>query len=155
MLLYLSYNLHNIINWIKLKPFLPRWGLHLYLWSVIAVFPFWIAEIYFNFAYHNHLGGHEHFRQIRPFEALFREPWWIFTTIYLVYIIKRCYNLSIDRLVRLEPRFAMLMASIALSLAFIIADVVETARNSSFVGRNPFWKVCEAIIRSLYWQHNF
>lgn len=96
--------------------------------------------MYLNFSYNNDLGN-QHFRQVRPWEALFREPWWIFTTLYLVYIIKRCYNLSLFKLITRNPRFGMLMISMAMSVAFAIADIVETALNSSCVGKNPFWKV--------------
>ncbi|KAL3482564.1 hypothetical protein BJX62DRAFT_245786 [Aspergillus germanicus] len=75
--LYISYNLHNIINWMKVKPLLSRWGSRIYIATVVLAIPFWIAEIYLNFAYNNHLGN-DAFRQIRPWEALFREHFAVF-----------------------------------------------------------------------------
>ena len=144
VLLYLSYNVHNIVNWVKIKRFLPRWGSLIYICTIIIVFPFWISQMYLNFAYFNDLGN-AHFRQTRPWEAIFREPWWIFTTCYLVYIIHRCYDFSLFQLVRLSPRFCMLMVAMALSIGFIIADIVDTAINSAYGGRNPFWKVCPTL----------
>lgn len=82
---------HNVITWIKIKPFLPRWGSLLYIGTVILVFPYWISEMYLNFQYNNDLGN-THFQQTRPWEALARDPWWIFTSGSLIYIIKREYG---------------------------------------------------------------
>lgn len=148
VLLYLSYNLHNLVNWIKIKPFLARWGALLYLSTIIFVFPYWISQMYLNFAYNNDLGD-AHFRQTRPWEAIFREPWWIFTSIYLVYVIHRCYRFTFFQLVRLSSRFCMLMIAILFSVGFIITDIVDAATNPSYGGRNPFWKVCSIFVSFL------
>lgn len=139
--LYLSYNLHNVITWMKNKPFLPKWGSLLYIGTIILAFPYWIAEMYFNFEYNNDLGS-SHFRQTRPWETLARDPWWIFTSCSLIYIIKREYELGVFELIRASPRFGILIMTISLSLIFIIADVVETATHASQNdGINPYWKV--------------
>jgi hypothetical protein len=140
-LLYLSYNLHNVINWIKNKPFLPRWGSYCYIGTIFLAFPYWISEMYLNFQYFNNLGNF-HFRQTRPWEALVRDPWWIFTSCSLIYVIKRSYGLGVIELIRASPRFGVLMMTILFSIAFIIADVVNTATNDSNCdGKNPYWKV--------------
>ncbi|KAL2831447.1 hypothetical protein BDW59DRAFT_182115 [Aspergillus cavernicola] len=139
-LLYISYNIHNVVNWIKVKPFLPKWGSRLYIITVILAWPYWIAEIYLNFSYNNDLGTGA-FQQTRPWEALFREPWWIFTSLYLVYVVKRCYGIGICQLVYSSVRFGILIASMAISIAFVITDIVEVAVFPECAGKNPFWKL--------------
>lgn len=142
VLLYISYNLHNIVNWIKIKPFLGKRSSCLYIGSVALAWPYWVAEMYLNFAYNNDLSGGEWFPKTRPWEALCREPWWIFTTIFLVVTIKRSYSCGILDLVRTSTRFGVLLSSMALSIAFIVTDVVTLIVVSSpCAGENPFWKV--------------
>ncbi|KAI9807259.1 MAG: hypothetical protein M1833_000002 [Piccolia ochrophora] len=139
--LYLSLYLHNIIGWIKNKPFLPPWGSKLYIGTVIMVFPFWVAEMYFNFQYFNNLGD-DHFQNTRPWEALLRDPWWIFTTSSLIYVIKNQYNFGLIELVKLSPRFGVLMLSMFLSIAFVLTDVIVTAgKLMPNKGVNPYWKL--------------
>lgn len=141
VLLYISYNLHNVINWIKVKPFLNRWGSWLYIGTVILVWPYWIAEMYFNFEYNNNLGD-ETFVHTRPWEALCREPWWLFTTGFLIFTIRRSYTYKIKDLVRRSAKFGILLFVMALSLCLIVADIVTVIVVSSpCAGENPFWKV--------------
>lgn len=145
--LYASYNLHNVINWIKVKPFLGRWGSLLYIGTVILAAPYWIAETYFNFVYNNNRAGGRWFPKVRPWEALCREPWWLFTSCYLIFTIKRSYNCSILRLVRTSGKFGVLMFSMAASIAFIFADIITLITLSSpCAGENPFWKVCMLVM---------
>jgi hypothetical protein len=55
----------------KNKPFLSTRGSRIYIGTVILAQPYWIFEIYANFAYFN--GGNRHFfHWSRPFEAVFR-----------------------------------------------------------------------------------
>ncbi|KAI9675369.1 MAG: hypothetical protein M1817_001273 [Caeruleum heppii] len=139
--LYLSWYLHNIVAWMKNKPFLPRWGSLLYICSVIFVFPYWIAEMYLNFQYFNALGD-DHFNNTRPWEALARDPWWIFTTCDLIYIIKREYNFGLFELIRASPRFGVLILSMFLSIVFLVTDVAVTAAHvGGPSGINPYWKL--------------
>lgn len=142
VLLYISYNLHNIINWIKIKPFLGPIGHWIYLGTLILVWPYWIAECYFLFQYNNNLGSN-YFVHLRPWEFLCREPWWLFTTGYLIYIIKRAYDCSIVELVRTSGKFLILLLSMALSIGFVVADVVIVmVIDTPCRGKNPVWKVC-------------
>ncbi|KAE8306332.1 hypothetical protein BDV41DRAFT_570026 [Aspergillus transmontanensis] len=138
--LYISYNLHNIINWMKVKPFLSRWGSRIYIGTVVLAIPFWIAVIYLNFAYNNHLGN-DAFRQIRPWEALFREPWWIFTSFYLIFSIKQSYGFGVLELVRASAKLGVLLTAMTISIVFIIVDIVEVAVFPECAGRNPYWKL--------------
>jgi hypothetical protein len=49
-----SWSLHNVIAWMKLKPFLSKWWSRFFIGTVILVQPYWIVEIYANFTYfHN------------------------------------------------------------------------------------------------------
>lgn len=65
-----SWSLHNVIAWMKNKPFLSRRVSLIYICTVIAVQPYWVIEIYANFAYFNNFNTI--FLHTRPFEALFR-----------------------------------------------------------------------------------
>ena len=71
MLLFISYQLHNVVSWVKIKPFLPRWGYLTFIITLIAVQPFWVVETWDNFAYFNNLGNDANIKT-RPWEALFR-----------------------------------------------------------------------------------
>ena len=141
--LYLSYNLHNVVAWMKTKPFLPRWGSLLYIGTILLVFPYWVAEMYFNFAYFNL--GDQYFQRTRPWEALARDPWWLFTSCFLIYVIKRDYDLGVVELIRASPRFAILITCICASLAFIIVDVIVTAAGG-LSSVNPYWKVSPDLV---------
>lgn len=46
--LNISWSLHNVIAWIKNKPFLTRWGSIFYISTVIMVQPYWVLEIVAN-----------------------------------------------------------------------------------------------------------
>ncbi|THC90218.1 hypothetical protein EYZ11_010318 [Aspergillus tanneri] len=68
--LNLSYTLHNVIAWFKIKPFLPRWGIWVYLVTLLLAQPYWVLEIYANFVFFN---KHDLlFLKTRPLEPLFR-----------------------------------------------------------------------------------
>ena len=72
------------------------------------------------------------------------DPWWIFTTINLFYNIVRRYEFGIIELIKVSPRFGILLAAMLLSVAFIVADICSvTAVFSSSLpeGINPFWKL--------------
>lgn len=68
-----SWTLHNVIAWMKSRPFLGRRGNFIYIGTVALVQPYWILEIYANFAYFNTDGDRSRlFTSTRPYEALFR-----------------------------------------------------------------------------------
>jgi hypothetical protein len=69
--LIISWSLHNVIAWMKNRPFMSRGRSLFYIWTIVLAQPYWAAEIYANFAYFNNisLGAYE---KIRPWEALFR-----------------------------------------------------------------------------------
>ncbi|KAG9255685.1 uncharacterized protein F5Z01DRAFT_552465 [Emericellopsis atlantica] len=138
--LYVSYNIHNVVAWIKIKPFLPRWGGRFFIFSLVAVQPYWVLEVYANFAYFNHL-GQSWFEWTRYFEPLARDPWWIFTTVKLVLVIRQNYEYSILGLVRTSPRFGIMLLCMLLSIVFVVIDVVATALISAQSGINPYWRL--------------
>ena len=51
--LYASYVLHNVIAWMKIRPFLSRRLSLLFIGTVCLTIPFWILETYGNFIYYN------------------------------------------------------------------------------------------------------
>lgn len=137
-----SWSLHNVIAWMKIKPFLSRPISLLYIWTVILAQPYWVVEIYANFAYFH--GHNRLFERTRPWEALCRDPWWIFTTVALFWTIKTQYEMSLNEIIRISPRFGVMMGSMIISIVFIILDIcsVTGAFSSSLpVGINPFWKL--------------
>ncbi|KAF7507089.1 hypothetical protein GJ744_010902 [Endocarpon pusillum] len=137
-----SWSLHNVIAWLKNKPFLSRRVSLIYIGTVILVQPYWVLEIYANFTYFHDINTV--FLKTRPVEALFRDPWWIFTTISLFYNIKTRYDLSLPQIVRLSPRFAVMLGAMVLSICFLVVDICSvTGRLASSlpVGINPFWKL--------------
>ena len=68
--LNMSWSMHNVVAWMKSKPFLSRRISWLYIGTVILVQPYWVLEIYANWAYFNNFN--KLFVHTRPFEALFR-----------------------------------------------------------------------------------
>ncbi|KAJ9613345.1 hypothetical protein H2200_003287 [Cladophialophora chaetospira] len=137
-----SWWLHNVIAWMKLRPFLNRTGSRLFIGTVILVIPYWIVEIYANFTYFHNVN--KIFLKTRPWEALCRDPWWILAACLLMYNIKTKYDLSLSQIIRISPRFAVMLGAMVLSICFIILDVlsVTSALKSALpVGINPFWKL--------------
>lgn len=164
ILLNASWSLHNVIAWIKNKPFLPRWGSVFYISTVILVQPYWVLEITANLYVSRFTileittltlcqslyfsGQSRLFVYTRPYEALFRDPWWIFTVLSLLYNIKTRYEFGYIELMRVSPRFALLLATMLIGIAFIIVDVLavtHVVKGSGLPdGINPFWKMAFA-----------
>lgn len=68
----------------------------------------------------------------------------MFTTVSLFYTIKREYNFGLWELVFISPRFGIMLASMCLSIAFIVVDtcsVLNAFSDSLPQGIEPFWKV--------------
>ena len=139
----MSWSLHNVIAWIKNKPFLPRWGSVLYITTVILVQPYWVLEIAANFLYFSDTSNL--FTYTRPYEAHFRDPWWIFTVLSHLYNIRTRYEFGYYELMRVSPRFAVLIGAMLMSIGFIIVDILAVTRVISGAGLpdgiNPFWKL--------------
>ncbi|KAF1363894.1 hypothetical protein EJ07DRAFT_101433 [Lizonia empirigonia] len=138
-----SWSLHNVIAWMKIKPFLSKPVSYLYIGSIILVQPYWVAEIYANFAYFH--GVNTIFLRTRPWEALCRDPWWIITTVYLFWIIKTQYEMGLKEILRISPRFAIMLLAMILSMVFILLDILCVTGAIRFsglaTGINPFWKL--------------
>lgn len=171
--LNISWSLHNVIAWMKSKPFLTRNWSMFYIITVALVQPYWAVEIYANFTYFNNMN--DWFLKTRPYEALFRynlalailsplpqltqpgsDPWWLFTTALLFYQIMTHYRTPLTILVVISPRFGVLTVSMFLSIVFIVLDIISVTggfRNSLPEGLNPFWKLafvfkclCDSIV---------
>lgn len=140
--LNISWWLHNVIAWMKLRPFLSKTVSRIFIGTVILVVPYWVTEIYANFAYFHNVNTL--FLRTRPWEALCRDPWWIAAAIFLIYNIKTKYDLTLLQIVRISPRFAVMLVAMALSIIFIVLDVLSVTNAFSSVlptGINPFWKL--------------
>ena len=101
--------------------------------------PYWVLETWANFQYHNHLGSRI-FDTTRLLEPLFRDPWWVFTTVKLVMAIRENYEFTIPGLVRTSPRFGIMLLCLLLSIIFLVTDVIFMIVVSKRGGMNPFWK---------------
>ncbi|CAE6995434.1 hypothetical protein P3342_000113 [Pyrenophora teres f. teres] len=141
-LLFISYFLHNVVSWLKIRPFLPRWGSRLFIISLLCAQPFWFVEAWSNFAYFNQLKvGSDVNLRTRPWEALLRDPWWIFTTWKLIYSIKKTYAFSIWTLICINRRFGVMLVCMLLSIIFLVTDVVVSAAKITVTsGINPYWR---------------
>ncbi|EXJ94144.1 hypothetical protein A1O1_02537 [Capronia coronata CBS 617.96] len=140
--LNISWSLHNVIAWMKLRPFLSRTVSRLFIGTVILAQPYWVVEIYANFTYFHNINTI--FLRTRPWEALCRDPWWILAACLLIYNIKTKYDLTVTQIIRISPRFAVMLGAMVLSICFIVLDVlsVTSALKSVLpVGINPFWKL--------------
>ncbi|PNS15437.1 Sexual differentiation process protein isp4 [Sphaceloma murrayae] len=138
-----SWTMHNVIAWMKNKPFLSRKASLIYICSVIAVQPYWIVEMVAAFLYFNNYNNL--FTHTRPWEALFRDPWWIFTSASLLWNIKCRYDFSLLELVRVSPRFGVLLIAMVISIIFIVIDILSVTHviygRGSPDGINPYWKL--------------
>lgn len=65
-----SWCLHNVISWMKLKPFLSKTVSRLFIGTILLSFPYWVVEIYANFTYFHNINTV--FLKTRPWEALCR-----------------------------------------------------------------------------------
>ncbi|KAK2753703.1 hypothetical protein FQN55_000066 [Onygenales sp. PD_40] len=140
--LNMSWSLHNLIAWMKNRPFLSKNVSIFYIGSVILVQPYWVLEIYANFTYFNNIN--KIFEKTRPFETLFRDPWWIYTTCNLFWVIKSQYDFTLFELVRESPRFGVMLLSMCLSIVFLVVDlmsVLHVFEGALPTGINPFWKL--------------
>ncbi|KAJ4371382.1 hypothetical protein N0V83_004599 [Neocucurbitaria cava] len=136
----MSYFLHNVVAWLKIRPFLPQWGSRVFIISLLCVQPFWVVEAWSNFYYFNSLGSNVN-EKTRPWEALFRDPWWIFTTWRLFYAIKKTYGFKLWGLLKINARFGVMLICMVLSIAFLLTDVAVTAAHlSANSGINPYWR---------------
>lgn len=68
--LNVSWALHNVISWMKIRPFLSRKVSIFYVVTMVLCWPYWVLEIYANFTYFNNIN--DIFLKTRPLEPLFR-----------------------------------------------------------------------------------
>lgn len=68
--LILSWSLHNLIAWIKVRPLIGRKTSFFFISTLALIQPYWVMEMYANFTYFNNLG--DVYLKIRVFEALCR-----------------------------------------------------------------------------------
>ncbi|KAL5605072.1 hypothetical protein FOVSG1_005219 [Fusarium oxysporum f. sp. vasinfectum] len=137
--LIISWNLHNVIAWMKNKPFLSKRNNAIYIGTIVLVQPYWVLEIYANFIYFNTPDNHL-FASTRPLEAVCRDPWWIFTAINLFWNIIYRYEFRPLEIIRISPRFGLLLLSMSLSIIFIIVDLLSVTPVIPIGYINPFWK---------------
>ncbi|KAL4953305.1 hypothetical protein BDW69DRAFT_200261 [Aspergillus filifer] len=139
----MSWSLHNVIAWMKNRPFFSKKVSMIYVATVVLVQPYWVLEIYANFTYFNNIN--KVFERMRPLEPLFRDPWWVYTTLSLSYTIKKEYSFSLTELISISPRFGIMLGAMCLSFAFVIVDacsVLGVFKSANLPkGLQPFWKL--------------
>lgn len=134
-LLYCSYFTHNVVAWWKIRPFftgdqasfgitLSRWVTRIYLGTLALTIPPLIFQIYNNFRFFNNIS--QMYEQVRPYESLMRDPWWIFSNLTFFHVIRKVYSLNAFRLVRKSPRFGILLVSMLCAITFTIMDILAS-----------------------------
>ena len=64
--------------------------------------------------------------------------------VLLVWNIKSKYDLTVTQIIRISPRFAVMLGAMLLSICFIFLDILSVTSvlgNSLPTGINPFWKL--------------
>jgi hypothetical protein len=77
-------------------------------------------------------------------DATRSDPWWIFTTLSLFYNIKSRYDFGFLELIRISPRFGILLGSMLLSIVFKILDILsvtDVLKKALPAGIDPFWEL--------------
>jgi hypothetical protein len=131
-LLYCSYFTHNVVAWLKISPFFNgnnpafqpivcKWVTRTYLISLSLTIPPLVFEIFNNFRYFNNIS--RLYQNVRPYEPLMRDPWWIFSCLTFIYVIRKCYSLNTFKLIHKSPRFGILLVSMLLAISFTIVDI--------------------------------
>jgi hypothetical protein len=151
-LLYCSWFIHNLVAWMKIRPFfLDRgslfsrktgiWTRNIYLATLVASIGPILLQIYDNFRFFN--GFSDFYTDVRPYEPLFRDPWWVFTCFVLFHVVSKCYGTGVVELIKKSPRFGILMSAILLALIFTVLDIVSSIHNflGGTDGINPWWKL--------------
>jgi hypothetical protein len=151
-LLYSSWVVHNIVAWIKIRPFFIGQGSFFparigpivqiaYLFALALSVPPIILQIFDNFRYFNNIDPL--YQRVRPYEPLMRDPWWIFTNVVLLHVIRKTYGTSVFRLIKQSPRLGILLAAICLAIIFTIVDILASILStlSAVDGINPYWKL--------------
>ncbi|KAL4734415.1 hypothetical protein BDV11DRAFT_209417 [Aspergillus similis] len=114
-----------------------------YITTALLVQPYLVLEIYANFTHFNNIN--RIFQLTRPLKPLFRDLWWICMACSLFYAVKCSYNFGIVKLVTVSPRLGTMLASMCLSIGFIIVDtcsVLGVFDSASLpLGVQPFWKL--------------
>lgn len=134
-LLYCSYFTHNVVAWLKIKPFFTgqqpffgpkysKWVCRVYLITLGMTIPVLIFEIYNNFRFFNNFS--RLYATVRPYEPLMRDPWWIFSCFTLFHVIKKSYSLKLLGLIQRSPRFGIMLVAIFLAICFTIVDILST-----------------------------
>ncbi|KAF2098752.1 hypothetical protein NA57DRAFT_75990 [Rhizodiscina lignyota] len=151
-LLYCSYFTHNIVAWLKIRPFYKPgqgsfpplvciWVRRIYLTTLAMTIPVLIFEIFNNFRYFNNIS--KLYEKVRPYEPLMRDPWWVFSCMTFFHVIRKCYSLNVFRLVKKSPRFGILLAAICLAISFTVMDIMASVIPGLSLtdGINPYWKL--------------
>jgi len=151
-LLYCSWVVHNIVAWIKIRPFFfgmgsffqPKVGKYVqwvYLVTLAMTIPPIILQIFDNFRFFNNIN--DLYKRVRPYEPLMRDPWWIFTNVVLLHVIRKSYGASVFNLIGQSPRLGILLAAICLAITFTIMDILSSVIGSlsTVDGINPYWKL--------------
>lgn len=134
-LLNSSYFIHNVVAWLKIRPFFrgshrtfsssySRWIPRIYLATLALSAPALVFNIFNVFRFFNNTS--RLFAKVRPYEPLFRDPWWIFSCATLMQVIRKSYGLNVWRLCKKSPRFGVMLVAMFLAVAFTILDILAS-----------------------------
>lgn len=143
-LLNCSYFVHNVVAWLKIRPFFygtqtpfsstfSYWVPRIYLTTLALSAPVLIFNIFNIFRFFNNYS--RLFATVRPYEPFFRDPWWVFSCMTLLQVIRKSYGLNIWKLCKKSPRFGFMLLAMFLALVFTTMDILASAiRGLSVVG---------------------
>lgn len=127
------------------KPKVGLWTQGIYHITLAMTVPVVLFQISNNYRFFNNRGGW--YESVRPYEPLFRDPWWLFTCAAFFRVIMKCYGTGVIGLVKRSPRFGILLAAICLAIIFTICDIAASANalvlstGKGTDGINPWWKI--------------
>jgi hypothetical protein len=153
MFLYLSWIIHNIVAWMKIKPFFMdsrsmfkpetgKWVRRIYLGTLALTVPFICWQIANNYRFFNNIN--DYYVSVRPYEPLMRDPWWVFTCLTLFHVINSVYGTGVFELIKRSPRFAILLIAICLALIFTAVDIAASIHN--FTGSTDGYVACYSLL---------
>ena len=150
--LYMSNFTHNIVAWLKIAPFftgpypsftrkVSRNVTWVYWILLMMTAPIAVFQVFNNYRYFNDYS--QLFIRVRPFEPLYRDPFWIFADLVFFWVIKQKYDLNVLQVIRKEPRFGVMFVAIFLAIIFAVMDLLDciVPAIEGTEGVNPYWKL--------------
>ncbi|KAI2857972.1 hypothetical protein CBS63078_11349 [Aspergillus niger] len=142
--LTISHTLHNVIAWMKIRGYFTPWGTRLYLITLLAAQPYWVVEIYANFAFFNR--GQALYTTTRPLEPLFQCGGPLVDLHHLLSPVHHPAGLWVfaGAVDSHQPTFGIMLLFMVISVVFAVVDMCAIRVENRLgypPGMEPFWKL--------------